>query len=232
MYGNLGTVKPLSNIETTLYHFISPNMETSTCNLNIVNTGTSSADVIVAITNGGQISLDDYYVYNTTLEPSGILERTGIVMSNGEKIIVLSTNNDCVFRVHGFEENISELSNPDNNIPPSLNNLQTDLPVDVTSNNTYTVTFWGATDPNGDNVFGRIDNISPANSLSFSKTNDIKIELLKSNSDILQMFVYNPSIINVIRFRLVLTDKKGGSSYRYYTMNLTGVGNWRFYKIL
>ena len=49
--------------------------------------------------------------------------------------------------------------------------------------------------------------------------------LVKANSDILQMFVYNPSIINVIRFRLVFTDKKGGSSYRYYTMNLTGVGN-------
>lgn len=224
MYGELGTVNSISNQEVTVYHFNTDNMEVCTCNINIVNTSNTDCDLILAITSGGQIDKIDYYDYHT-LEPSGTLERTGIVMSLGEKIIIKSSNDKCVARVHGFEENVSELTNPDDNNPPSLSTLQHNVPTDVIADTTYNITFWGATDPDGDSIVAKIDNITPVGGISFSKVDNIKVDINRQGSDTIQLFVHNPSIIKVARFRLVLLDKKGGSSYRYFTMNITGVGN-------
>lgn len=76
----------------------------ATLNLSMCNRTASVATVRVAITSGGAPAPADYVEYDTQLPANGILERTGLVMTAGEKLYVRADIAGISARAHGFEK--------------------------------------------------------------------------------------------------------------------------------
>ncbi|NCB03783.1 MAG: hypothetical protein EOM67_16750, partial [Spirochaetia bacterium] len=67
------------------------------------------------------------------------LEIAGIVMGIGEKMTILTDSNDTVWRIHGFEENLTKLKgNTSGNVnnAPSLVGLVVNMPTSIKTNST------------------------------------------------------------------------------------------------
>jgi hypothetical protein len=101
MSGKLGSAAPAAKTNTTLYTV--PANKVATANVLLVNRGSGSATVKVAISTAATPADKDYIDYNATIKPGGILERLGLVCSANEKIIVNSDSGNLSARVHGFE---------------------------------------------------------------------------------------------------------------------------------
>lgn len=69
------------------------------CNLNA-----TAVKVRLAIADLGTPTPGEWIEYDATIEPNDVLERTGIVLSPGEKVVVRSDTSDVSVRIHGFEE--------------------------------------------------------------------------------------------------------------------------------
>lgn len=80
--------------------------EFATISINLVNTNaTTDAKVKVAITTSATPSKSDYVDYGTVLAADGgVLERTCIVVSPGENVIIESDSGDVAVRVYGLEK--------------------------------------------------------------------------------------------------------------------------------
>lgn len=102
--GKLGTSAPSASTNTTVYTV--PASTLATLSINVVNRGTGNANVNIALTTSASPANADYIEYGVEVLPNGVLERSGIVASALEKVIVNSTTADCTFRVHGFEESV------------------------------------------------------------------------------------------------------------------------------
>lgn len=102
--GKLGAAALVANTDTTVYTV--PASTVSTVNVAIVNRGTTSAVVNVAIAPGATPGNADFVEFGVTIPPNGILERTAIVAGAGERVVVRSSTADCTVRVHGFEEGV------------------------------------------------------------------------------------------------------------------------------
>ena len=101
--GRLG-VADISATTNTLVYTV-PNGVTATVNINVVNRGSESASIRLAIVDGnvGALAVEDYIEYETSLAAHDILERSGVVMSAGESVVVYSTLANVSIRVYGFE---------------------------------------------------------------------------------------------------------------------------------
>lgn len=89
---------------TTVYTV--PAGKVSSLNVNVANRGAVGARVDVAIATSATPSNADYIEFGVTIPAGGgILERSALVASAGERIVVRSSTADCTVRVHGFEEN-------------------------------------------------------------------------------------------------------------------------------
>lgn len=102
--GKLGAVACIANATNVIY--TAPSGINSACvNLNIVNMSTSAVNVNVAITSSATPTTADWIEYGATLAANGgVLERTGLVMSPGEKIVVITPAANQVARVYGYED--------------------------------------------------------------------------------------------------------------------------------
>lgn len=101
--GRLGTARPAVDTDTVVYTV--PAATLATVNINCCNTGTTSATVTISLaTTDVPADGDAYHV--ATLQAGGVVERTGIMMSAGERVIVRSTTADVCVRVHGIEETV------------------------------------------------------------------------------------------------------------------------------
>jgi hypothetical protein len=90
---------------TTVYTV--PSGKVSSININVVNRGAVPARVDVALATSGTPTDADYIEFGATIPANGgILERSALAVSAGERVVVRSTTDDCTVRVHGFEENI------------------------------------------------------------------------------------------------------------------------------
>ena len=76
----------------------------STANINVCNRSESIARVRIAIAAGIMPGNAECIEYDALLNAHGVLERTGIVCSAGEKIVVWADAANVSVRVHGFEE--------------------------------------------------------------------------------------------------------------------------------
>lgn len=101
--GKLGSAN-LSAVTNTLIYTV-PSNKVATANINICNRSTIEVNVRIAIGSGGSPANTDYIEYDFPLPAQGVLERTGIVCSAGEKIWCYADSADVSVRVHGFEEN-------------------------------------------------------------------------------------------------------------------------------
>lgn len=101
--GKLGSLDLVAATDTKLYTV--PAGKVTSANVNIVNRGTTQVTVRLAIGTGANPVNSDYLEYEVTLAPSGVLERTGLVLSAGEIIFVRASLATVSVRVHGYEEN-------------------------------------------------------------------------------------------------------------------------------
>lgn len=100
--GRLGTARLAANVDTVVYTV--PVDTLATVNINCCNTGTAVATVKIAIATTDAPAAGDYYEMSS-LEPNGdMVERTGIMLSSGERVIARATTATVDVRVHGIEE--------------------------------------------------------------------------------------------------------------------------------
>lgn len=78
--------------------------KTPTVNVRIANRNDSPVIIHVAVGAGVTPIAKDYIAYNQIIEPYGVYEDTGIVMSAAENLWVTSDSDNVSARIHGFGE--------------------------------------------------------------------------------------------------------------------------------
>ena len=75
--------------------------------LSMCNQTDGEVAVRVAITDSGLPSLGrkDWIEYDAPIPPHGVLERTGLVISNPQSLVVHTNTDGVSFVLYGFEEN-------------------------------------------------------------------------------------------------------------------------------
>jgi hypothetical protein len=99
--GKLAGTTLASATYTEIYTVPSGNFAVVT--VNILNKSASSRQVRLTVSNAFPPTADDYLEYDTTILASSVLERTGIVLSAGQKISGRSSGTDTTFVVMGIE---------------------------------------------------------------------------------------------------------------------------------
>jgi len=99
--GILGQSNPSAATNTTVYTV--PSATTATFNINVVNTGSSSASVSLAICATGTPSASEYIEFQTPLPPGGVLERTALVAQATKNVVVNCSTANCSVSAYGYE---------------------------------------------------------------------------------------------------------------------------------
>ena len=102
--GRLGVSMSVTGTNKEVYQVPADTVTTAT--ISVVNTGSLSATVTIYITNSNSPGAQDTIEFNTVLTPGGVLERTCVPMSEGEKVIVNASNSECAIRISGFEDEL------------------------------------------------------------------------------------------------------------------------------
>ena len=100
--GKLGSAALTADTDTSVYTV--PSVTLATISIAIVNRGTDPSTINVAIATSGTPANADYIEFQTSIPPNGVLERTGIVCTAAEQVVIRSSTANCTVRVHGFEE--------------------------------------------------------------------------------------------------------------------------------
>lgn len=105
--GKLGSAALAATTNTTVYT-VPGTASFAVVNFNVCNKGNVSANIRVAVAPAAVPVDQDYIEYDTVIESAGnrgnVLERTGIFMAQGEKLVVYSSEANIIIRVHGIEE--------------------------------------------------------------------------------------------------------------------------------
>ena len=103
--GRLNAIVIPATTDTPVYTV--PSGYYTVCNVSIVNRNSSAVSIKVAMSASTSPSIEEYIEYNTTIIPNGVFERTGLVLSQNQVIIVTSdtANLSCV--VYGSETSTS-----------------------------------------------------------------------------------------------------------------------------
>lgn len=101
--GILGQAALTITTNTTVYTV--PASTLSVINITVVNRSTSAtADVRVALATTATPQNSEWIEYDATIPTRGVLERTGIAMNAGEKVIVYASTGNCSVSVYGLEQ--------------------------------------------------------------------------------------------------------------------------------
>jgi hypothetical protein len=100
--GTLGQFTPLAATNTTVYTV--PAGKTATISINVLNRGVGSITVRIAVAATGTPSDAEWIEYDATIIGSGVLERSGIVVSTAKNIVVYTSLATSSVNVYGFEE--------------------------------------------------------------------------------------------------------------------------------
>lgn len=100
--GKLGNADLTGGQNKTLY--TTPASTVTTATISLTNRGTSIAYARVAIAQADVPVAAEYIEYDAPIPVGGTLERTGVAMSAGERIVVRTDVSSVSSRAHGFEE--------------------------------------------------------------------------------------------------------------------------------
>lgn len=103
MSGRLGKVEAGNGSFTTLYA-VPSGASVTTANVLVTNTNSTTAKITIAISTSTTPSSTDYISYNFDIPPYGVLERTALVLSTGEIILVSSNSAGMICRAHGYQK--------------------------------------------------------------------------------------------------------------------------------
>jgi hypothetical protein len=96
--GKIGSADLAANTDTLL-GTADENMVANVC---LVNRGASAVKVRVAVGVGASPANADYLEYDASVPANGVLERTGLAVSTGEKLWVRSDTAAVSARAHGL----------------------------------------------------------------------------------------------------------------------------------
>jgi hypothetical protein len=99
--GILGQSAPAANTDTTVYTV--PGAITATFNISVVNIGSASAAVTIALASAATPTASEYIEFQTVLAPGQVLERGGLVMQATERVVVNCSTANCSVSVFGYE---------------------------------------------------------------------------------------------------------------------------------
>ena len=99
--GILGSANLSGTTNTTIYTVPSDTYTVAT--LSVCNRNATAIDVRVAVGTTDTPADADYIEYGVEVVGNGVLERTGIVLAAGQKIVVYSTSGSTSAVVYGIE---------------------------------------------------------------------------------------------------------------------------------
>ena len=99
--GILGQAALAATTNTTIYTV--PATTFTVLAISIVNRGTTTASVRVALAASSTPTNAEYIEYDAQLGPNGVLERTGIMMNTGKLLVVYASNASVSVSAFGIE---------------------------------------------------------------------------------------------------------------------------------
>ena len=100
--GILGTPTDLTaNTLATLY--TCPATTFTVASVSVCNRGTSATQIRIAIATTDTPDASEWIEYDANLSANGVLERTGIILDSGRKIVVRSSTTDVNAIAYGIE---------------------------------------------------------------------------------------------------------------------------------
>lgn len=102
--GRLGAADIAATTNTTVY--TAPAGYYSVVSVNLCSRADVTAKVRLALAAVDTPTAAEWIEYDTTLSPGGVLERTGLAMSAGQKLVVYSSHADISAVVYGIEEEV------------------------------------------------------------------------------------------------------------------------------
>lgn len=103
MNGKLGQMEAGTSSFTTLYS-APPTVDHAVVNITVCNTNNSEANIFIALAMTLAPNTADFIEYSYPIPARGHLERTALVLSKGENILIRSDSPGVVCRAHGFEK--------------------------------------------------------------------------------------------------------------------------------
>lgn len=100
--GTLAQSAPAATTYTTVYTV--PASKVATLNINVVNRGSTTTSVRLAIAAADTPVAAEFIEYGAAIPASGVLERTGVRMSADKKLVVYASSADTSVNVYGYEE--------------------------------------------------------------------------------------------------------------------------------
>jgi len=104
MSGRLGSGDLAQNDWTNIYE-CPENKQYASIKVHVINRANTDAYIDIALSTGDGITVntDEYLEYQTMIVGHGSIERSGLVVSNGTKVMTRSTNDQTTAIVHGIE---------------------------------------------------------------------------------------------------------------------------------
>lgn len=101
--GKLSNGNPTA-LTTTLMYTV-PSGKSASVNINVVNTGLVAERATLYISDSTTTDNTKILEWRTLVPASGgVLERTGLMLSEGERVYVLCSSSNFAIRIHGFED--------------------------------------------------------------------------------------------------------------------------------
>ena len=102
--GRLGAGSMGANAWTMIYE-CPENKQYASIKIHVINRSATETYVDIALSTGDGVTVntDEYLEYQTMIVGHGSIERSGIVVANGTKIMTRSSNADSTTVVHGIE---------------------------------------------------------------------------------------------------------------------------------
>ena len=100
--GVLGQVALASTTFTTVYTV--PTNTLAYVNVNVANRNATDIAVRVAIAATATPTNAEFIEFNSFIAPNGVLERTGLVLDAGKRVITYSNSSNVSVNVYGVEQ--------------------------------------------------------------------------------------------------------------------------------
>jgi hypothetical protein len=100
--GRLGTANVTTAAQLTTVYTVPANTFTL-CSISVCNRGNTDCGIRVALAAGSSPTDDEWIEYNVDVGGHGVLERTGVLLSAGQKIIVWTGAPNVSVVVYGVE---------------------------------------------------------------------------------------------------------------------------------